>query len=98
MDSFWQDFRFGIRTLVKNPGFAAAAALALALGIGANPAVFSAVNAVLLKPLAFADPDRLVMVFDVQPEVARAPASFPIYVDWRDESQGFSSKCVLDTR
>ena len=91
MDSFWQDFRFGIRTLVKNPGFAAAAALALALGIGANTAVFSAVNAVLLKPLAFADPDRLVMVFDVQPEVARAPASFPIYVDWRDESQVFSS-------
>ncbi len=90
MDRLWQDSRFGIRTMIKSPGFAAAAAVTLALGIGANTAVFSAVNAVLLKPLPFADPDRLVMVFDVQPEVPRAPASFPIYVDWRDENRVFT--------
>ena len=59
MDTFFQDFRFGIRTLIKSPGFAAAAAVALALGIGANTAVFSAVNAVLIRPLPVADPDPL---------------------------------------
>ena len=89
MQTLWQDLRHGTRALLGSPGFAALAVAALALGIGANTAVFSAVHAVLLEPLPFAEPDRLVMVFDVQPEVPQAPASFPIYVDWRDETRVF---------
>ncbi len=91
MHTLWQDLRFGTRAIRRSPGFAALAVAALALGIGANTAVFSAVHAVLLEPLPFRDPSRLVMVFDVQPEVPQAPASMPIYVDWRDQNQVMDS-------
>src|SRR5678810_427432 len=63
MDSFIQDLRFGTRTLARNPGFAAVAILTLALGVGANAAIFSVVNAVLLRPLPWSDPDRAVMIW-----------------------------------
>jgi len=62
MDNFLQDVRYGIRTLIRQPGFAATAILTLALGIGATTAIFSVVNAVVLRPMPFAQPDRVVVV------------------------------------
>jgi putative ABC transport system permease protein len=89
MDSLWQDIRFGWRLLVRSPGFFALGAAALALGIGANTAVFSAVYNVLLKPLSYPEPERLALIFDTQPDCATCPASYPKYVDWRDQNRVF---------
>src|SRR4029078_2594670 len=63
METFFQDLRFGARTLARNPGFACVAVLTLALGIGANAAIFSVGNAVLLRPLPWGEPDRTVMIW-----------------------------------
>ncbi len=68
MESLIKDIRYGIRTLLSRPGFSAIVVLTLALGIGANTALFSVVNAVLLEPLAFGEPDRLVRVWSAYPE------------------------------
>jgi len=88
--SVWQDVRYGFRTLRMNPGFTALAVLALALGIGANTAIFSVVNGVLLRPLAYPDPDRLVMVFETNADFNQGSVAYPNYLDWRRESRSFS--------
>ncbi|HEV8445968.1 MAG TPA: ABC transporter permease [Gemmatimonadaceae bacterium] len=90
--SVGQDIKFAARSLRKRPGFAAAVLLTLALGIGANAAIFSVVEAVLIKPLPFSRPDRLVHLWEVyQSRVDnRSEASYPDYLDWRARNRSFS--------
>src|ERR1043166_3060895 len=97
METLLQDLRYGFRMLAKKPGFTLVAVLALALGIGANTAIFSVVNTVLLKPLPFKDPDRLVMVWEDNtklgfPKDTPAPANF---IDWRDQNQTFEGMAAI---
>ena len=87
-----QDVRYALRTLRGTPGFTAVAVIVLALGIGANTAIFSLLSAVVLRPLPFPDPERLVMVMDDFRPVGGPPRSEPTladYVDWRDGSKSF---------
>lgn len=100
MDTILQDLRYALRGLAKNPGFATIAVLALALGIGANVAIFSAVDAILIRPLPYADADRLVMVwedasFQSFPRNTPAPAN---YVDWRKQNQVFTDMAAIRYR
>src|SRR5690242_5963567 len=86
MDKLLQDIRFGLRTLLKSPGFCAVAILTLALGIGANTATFSVVDAVLLSPIGISDPDRAVVVWtkNATRDWKQIPASIPDYQDWKN--------------
>ena len=87
LERFLQDLRYGARGLLRTPGFTAIAAITLALGIGANTAIFSVVNAVLLRPLAYKDADRLVTVL----HDGANPAAVANYIDWRDQSRSFEA-------
>ena len=92
METLIKDIRYGVRGLLKRPGFTAIALITLALGIGANTAIFSVVNAVLLRPLPFRDPDNLVIVWEDAtfagfPRNTPAPAN---YVDWKTQNQSFA--------
>lgn len=91
METLLQDARYAIRTLVKKPGFTAVVVITLALGIGANTAIFSVVNGVLIQPLPFKEPDRLVAVRDTNPKFSNEPigASFPNFKDWEEQNQVF---------
>ena len=92
LETLLQDLRFAARMLRKNPGFTAVAVLVMALGIGANTAMFSVVNAVLLKPLAFSDPDRIVTLSSLwKRSGGHGQVSAPDLRDWRDQSTDFAS-------
>ncbi|HEV8131843.1 MAG TPA: ABC transporter permease [Acidobacteriota bacterium] len=89
METLLQDLRYGVRMLSKNPGFTTVAVLTLALGIGANTAIFTVVNAVLLRPLPFDRPEQLVMVFTKTSQQARNWVTYPDLQDWQTQSQSF---------
>jgi putative ABC transport system permease protein len=96
VQSLLQDLRYALRSFARNPGFTAVAVLTLAFGIGANTAIFSVVNAVLLRPLPFRDAERLVFVFETDRESGAgwlnpSPANF---LDWRDENTVFERLCA----
>jgi putative ABC transport system permease protein len=92
VENLWQDLRFATRTLRQSPGFTAVAVLTLALGIGANAAIFSVVNAVLLRPLAYKDPGHLVTIL----MNGNGPVSVANYIDWRDQSRSFEVMGAAD--
>ncbi|HEY9232554.1 MAG TPA: ABC transporter permease, partial [Blastocatellia bacterium] len=88
MENLWQDLRYGLRGLGRQPGFTVIAIIALALGTGANTAIFSAVNAILLRPLNYAAPEQLVMVWGTnsRSKVTKDPLSVPNLLDYREQS------------
>jgi macrolide transport system ATP-binding/permease protein len=98
LETLWQDLRHGVRVLGKNRGFAAVAVLTLALGIGANTAIFSVVNAAILRPLPYPDPGRLVTLWGnvKRVRVERRGASYPDYRDWRDQSRSFQAMAAFE--
>ena len=85
-----QDLRYGVRVLAKSPGFSLIAILTLALGIGANTAIFSVVNGVLLNPLPFHDPHQLVSMFQEMPNFKNGSISYPNFIDWRRMNTTFA--------
>jgi len=86
----FSDVKFAARLLLKHPGFTIVATLVLALGIGANTAIFSVVDAVLLRPLPFADPDRIVSIQNLWRNTGlRGQASAPDFHDWHDQARSF---------
>jgi putative ABC transport system permease protein len=93
----WQDICYALRMLRKNPGFTVVAALTLALGIGANTAIFSVVNAVLLRPLPFPEPERLVTVWERYPalNIEQNDPAAANYADWKAQSQSFDSLAMF---
>jgi len=93
LETLLQDLRFGLRMLCKNPGFSLIAILTLALGIGANTAIFSIVNAIVLKPLPYKEPDKLVQIWetDLKGGLGQISVSYPDFLDWQKQSDVFES-------
>ncbi|HKA20806.1 MAG TPA: ABC transporter permease [Blastocatellia bacterium] len=91
MGTFLQDLRYGTRTLIRNPGFTVIAVLALTLGIGADTAIFSVVNAVLLRPLPYDQSENLVFMTERSPVLERMSIAYPNFLDWREQNNAFES-------
>src|SRR5256714_4805643 len=87
--------RLALRQLIKNPAFSAVAIITLALGIGANTAIFSVINAVLLRPLPYPQPDRLVLIRERTNMFDSGSVSLPNYLDWRASQRGFTDVALF---
>ena len=97
LETVWRDLQYAARTLLRNPGFALIAILTLAVGVGANTAIFTVANTVMLRPLPFRDPDRLVRLWESNPEKGwpTFSASHPTFLDWRSESRSIDRLAAL---
>src|SRR5208337_27068 len=91
MGTILQDLKYGLRVLAKSPGFTAAAVTTLALAIGVNTALFSVVNGVLLNPLPYAEPDRLVALYSHYANYTQSSISYPNFLDWVRDNRSFSA-------
>ncbi|HEU4933893.1 MAG TPA: ABC transporter permease, partial [Pyrinomonadaceae bacterium] len=96
MNTFWQDIRYGARMLLKNPGITINVIIALALGIGANTAIFSVVNAVLIRPLPYPESERLIFLNEKSPVLDEMSISYPNFLDWRAQNQTFEKMGVYN--
>src|SRR5215813_2714180 len=95
MNTFLQDLRYGLRMLAKNPGFTVVGLLTLALGIGANTAIFSVVNSVLLGPLPFRDADRLAIVWESRPAENQNTINPANFMDWKEQNNVFEDMAAF---
>ena len=98
MSTFWQDLRHGARVLRLNWGMTLVAVITLALGIGANTAIFSVVNAVLLTPLSYQEPERLISLSERSPQLEGMSIAYPNFIDWRDKTGSSSISPFIDVR
>src|SRR5262245_55801776 len=96
LEALWQDLRFGARMLLKQPGFTLIAVVTLALGIGANTAIFSVVNAVLLRPLPYHEPDRLAQIWERKRGSGDNVISPDNFLDWQKQAKSFEGLSVYD--
>src|SRR3954451_3993715 len=98
MMSWWQDVRYAARSLRKSPGFTLVAAVTLALGVGANTAIFSVVNAVMLRPLPFSNPGQLASIWESNVERGwpTFATSHPNFLDWRAQARSFQAMAAMD--
>jgi predicted permease len=94
MDRLFQDLRYGVRLLLKSPLFTLIAVLALAIGIGANTAIFSVVNAVLLRPLPYEDSDKLMFVAETNQQLGEFSIAYPNFLDWHEQNRVFEQLAV----
>src|SRR5439155_3304191 len=97
LEDLGQDLRYGFRLLRKSPGYALVVVLTLALGVGANTAIFSVVDAVLLRPLPYGEPDRLVLVYAQNPDrsIPRFSVSYADWIDWRAQNRVFTDIALV---
>jgi putative ABC transport system permease protein len=94
METLLRDLRYGLRMMVRSPGFTFIALLTLTLGIGANTAIFSVVNTVLLRPLPYHDASNLVVLWENQEQVGQESPSLPDFIDWRERNQSFEQMAI----
>jgi putative ABC transport system permease protein len=97
LETLLQDLRYGSRTLRKSPGFTVIALLTLALGIGANTAIFSILYGILLRPLPYKDPARLIVLHETTPKVGTVSVSYPDFLDWRAQNTAFSEMAAVNS-